>query len=272
MHEMRIPKRNGKFRTVVIPTKAERAALQEIVPDLAAAAMVLDVHNVQHGFTPGRSPVTCARAHIGFRFTVSFDLADCFDNVHAEHVQEYFSGGHATADVRKRIGGRTIFHDNKAAQGLPTSPALCNLALSKLDSEIVAKLAARGVYTRYADDLTISTNDLAVVNEFLADLPAMTQAHGQTVNPDKTHVQDARGGRRIIVGIAVSATGIHPTRKNKRRLRAARHQRNKKQARGLAEWNSLKAPDLIRKIKQLIGTDVVAAHVQARMILQRSGL
>lgn len=218
-----------------------KQTLRNLLPQLEAVAIALDVYGVQHGFTPCRSPVTNAAAHIGFRYTISFDLADCFDHVTLRKVRAVYQDApavafYATAETMNS-------GDAVARQWLPTSPAMCNIALATLDNMIVKWLAGRGVYTRYADDLAISTDDKAVVEEALYAVPGFCEYEGFPVNHRKTEVQDAHAGRRHITGVAVDDSGIHPTRSVKRRLRAALHQKKRRQAAGLAEWSQLKRPN-----------------------------
>ncbi len=241
MKEIRIPKRSGGVCIVVSPGRRMKQTLRGLLPQLEAVAIALDVFGVQHGFTPGRSPVTNAAAHVGFRYTVSFDLADCFDHVTLRKVRAVYQDApsvafYATAEVMNS-------GDAVARQGLPTSPAMCNIALAPLDAMIVRWLDGRGVYTRYADDLTISTDDKAVVDEAMYAVPGFCEYEEFPVNHRKTEVQDARAGRRHITGVAVDDLGVHPTRSVKRRLRAALHQKKQRQAAGLAEWARLKPPN-----------------------------
>lgn len=255
MRELRIPKRNGKFRTVVVPTPEEKCKLRKLLPSLTAMAMALDTHKVQHGFVPGRSAVTNAMAHVGYKYSVGFDLEDCFDRLNwRDFVLRLELGnfhpfvGRSPSDYIRaflfRPPADSDGSDHIARQGLPTSPAICNVILSELDDNLVslAKIYNHDfAYTRYADDLTFSTNCVTTVRWLLAFVPSHIEAHSnQRVNPTKTRLQ--MGPRRIITGVAVDDKGVWPTRSLKRRLRAARHQSNKPQARGLEEWCRLKTP------------------------------
>ena len=49
---------------------------------------------------------------------------------------------------------------------------------------------------------------------------------GFKINTKKTKLQDIRNGRIIITGIAIDKKGIYPTRKTKKKIRAAKHQYN----------------------------------------------
>lgn len=259
-----IPKRNGTYRTVVCVDRRESEELRENLAHLEVVAIALDPKGVQHGFTPGRSPVTCAKAHVGYRWTLSMDLADCFGHVTRTIVASYMPHLAERPDLFHRPHPYT---DSVAAQGLPTSPVLANIVLSQMDAAILKVLAGRGVYTRYADDLVVSSNDRAVIDEMLRAIPTCAASVGQEVAKDKTSIQDGRGGHRIIVGVGVSDTGIHPTRAAKRRLRAARHQNRKSHANGLAEWCRLREPRLAKAVMRAFdnGDTVLAQLLASRM-------
>jgi hypothetical protein len=133
-------------------------------------------------------------------------------------------------DITSCFVGSPVKEWRFAAQGLPTSPALANIAASPMDNEIMA-LCPKGrfaerpfVYSRYADDLTFSCRTMATVELLLQKIPEIAERHGFQINAAKTKVQCAKAGRRIITGVAVGEHDITITRDVRRRLRAGHHQ------------------------------------------------
>lgn len=240
MRIIRIAKRNGKFRTIYIPSRERREELRGLLPELAELFDCRPSSRAAHGFCKDRSPVTNALEHVNKDYTVTFDLRDFFDTVTDEML----------AGLLPQRYLDQVLVDGAARQGLPTSPAVANLAAVVLDQAILRWCRVRAkegtVYTRYADDLTVSTNSEQVKDEALRDIPQFVEMCGFQLAAEKTHVYSAKAGRRIITGVAVDG-GIHPTRAVKRRLRAALHQGNNSRARGLREWCRLRLPKRARQ-------------------------
>jgi len=171
---------------------------------------------------------------------VSFDLASCFDQVTCKKLKSVGLPDEIISQVT---------YDGAARQGFPTSPACADLALGPLDRAIfkaIRKSKKGIIYTRYVDDLTFSCDSEEVAQWLLARIPQTVRRCGWRLNDAKTEIQTAKTGRRIICGVGVDDDGIHPTRRSKRKLRAARHQNNIPQAEGLEEWHQLKTPSRSR--------------------------
>lgn len=246
MRTVSIPKKNGKMRLIYVPSESEKSTLRSMVGQLGRKAARACPENVCHGFVRGRSPVTNALAHVGHAFTTCFDLKDFFDSVTEQHLQGKL----------KEYELKAVLVDGAPRQGLPTSPAVANLAASDMDKAIIkfrSKYGIQFIYTRYADDLSFSYDDPQLTKTLLDVIPTIVSRSGFKINPDKTRTMSARNGRRIITGIAVD-DDIHPTRRVKRRLRAALHQQTKS-ALGLQEWCKLKPP-VQRGDKELTGDEL----------------
>jgi hypothetical protein len=243
----RIHKTHERSRLIYIPTREEKDELRRLIPKLRRMCYLeakrRRVYDTIHGFWPGRSPITAALRHVGARSAISLDLKDFFDSCTYERfarvVDEEKAKEFLCAFRKHPQTGELV-----AAQGLPTSPMVSNICFLPVDSALNALAFRRGLtYTRYADDITISSpceeTDLrALYNEVVQ----IIESWGFRVERHKTRFWRARGGRLIVCGVAVDEQGIHPTRRAKRKLRAALHQGRVPQARGLSEWVALRAP------------------------------
>lgn len=221
-------KPNGKTRKIYSPDKNEKRRLRSMVPRLNLLSEKLDVFGVCHGFTEGRSPVTNAKVHIGWEYSLCFDLSDFFDTVTPDKVVRSI-GNDACRDIVEFVV-ETCFPDGAARQGLPTSPALANIAASPMDAEIMGLLKPSRfskpafVFSRYADDLTFSADHWPVIQMLLEHIPKIVEKHGFRLNEAKTKIQCSKAGRRLITGVAVGETDVYVPRETRRKIRAGLHQ------------------------------------------------
>jgi RNA-directed DNA polymerase len=93
-------------------------------------------------------------------------------------------------------------------QGAPTSPMIANLAVRPLDKKIAAISEAHGLtYTRYADDLSLSTNrkefTRAEASCLIGEIYKAMSTHGFSPNLTKTHLLPP-GARKVVLGLLVN--------------------------------------------------------------------
>lgn len=240
MKRLKIKKKSGGDRFVISPNHAEKARLRLQVEKLNNMVIKKCDKRIVHGFVPGKNPVTNALEHRGFQYTLNMDLKDFFDTVLEENfrLKGKLKNKHLTQTQME-----ICFYQGAARQGLPTSPAISNLAMIDMDKFLkgICKLK-KIVYTRYADDLSFSGNNIIDLKRLRDRLPKISQKYGFEINPKKTRIQSARFGRRNITGVMVD-DNIHPSRAIKRRLRAAKHKNKKHQVRGFDEWMKLPLPN-----------------------------
>lgn len=261
-----IRKKSGAQRIICVPDEATKIKLRALVGQIEAKARKTCPDSVLHGFTRGRSPATNALAHVGHRYSLCFDLTDFFDSVSAARVSGKLSAVEREACLIDPNDGRGA----RALQGLPTSPAVANLAAADMDRAVlraIDRAKHQAIYTRYADDLTFSFDNPAIRSWLLLEIPQIVSRCGFKVNPRKTRFQPASYGRRNITGVNVSDSAIHAPRKLKRRLRAALHQQHTRQARGLAEFCKLTLP----KPRPDPTADQLAAEQRAATQAQEAG-
>ena len=208
------------------------------------------MHAAAHGFVPGRSAITGAAVHAGPAMLVTLDLQRFFAQVTAARVFRLLRGeglpeavafaltGLCTHAVpvaaihRMPAGGepeeRAALRRSLALahlpQGAPTSPALANLALRRLDARLTGYAEAAGArYTRYADDLSFSGGPevAARADAFVRGVGRIVADEGHELNPHKTRVRGA-ATRQTVTGIVVNS-GTNVTRASYDRLRAMLH-------------------------------------------------
>jgi hypothetical protein len=230
-----ISKKNGQFRRIFSLYEKEKAELREFIPHLEEILLKLDTNNVNYGFIRNRNSILNAMQHIGYKYTVSMDLKNFFESVTPDHVKRYVS-----QEIIERC-----FISGAPQQGLPTSPTLANLAFLECDQKIIASMSTfniDGKYTRYADDLIFSVDDKKSIGKIIFLTTQAVESCGFKINRKKTKIQNIKNGRIIITGVGIDNKGIHPTRKTKRKIRAAIHQKNKYSLSGLEEWARCKLP------------------------------
>lgn len=152
-----IPKRRGGVRTISAPN----TALKEIQSRLNDVLLkVYWEKPCVHSFVENRSIKTNALKHCHKRFVANIDLKDFFPSINFGRVRGLFmSGPYNLPSAAATVLAQIACYKNALPQGSPCSPIISNMICSKLDSELI-RLAQKYqcYYSRYADDLTFSTN------------------------------------------------------------------------------------------------------------------
>ena len=229
---LKIDKGNGKKRTVYAVNNDFKIQLKNCLPYLENRLNELDKTHLNFAFEKHKNCVQGALNHIGFKYTLTMDLVNFFDSIKREHVSEL---------IDKSILDLCLIEETPK-QGLPTSPLIASIAFLKCDEAIANILNKNIVYTRYADDLAFSFNDLSIQYQLISEVTQIVESNGFLINTNKTKFQSYKNGRRIITGIGVDKDRLHPTRKILKKIRAAKHQRKKYSYIGLLEWAKCKPP------------------------------
>lgn len=228
-----IPKHNGETRTICAPS-GDLKILQE---KLSNALWLYQKKlweekciqpNISHAFEKDKSIITNAKIHRNKRFVLNLDLENFFDSFHFGRVQGYFeknSNFKLPHDVAVVLAQLTCYQ-GRLPQGAPSSPIITNLICQLLDIYLlrVAKKYKLD-YTRYADDLTFSTNDRHFVenqNSFLTEAVTEIRRAGFTINEKKTRLQ-FKDSRQEVTGLVVNKK-LNVNRAYMRQTRAMAHQ------------------------------------------------
>jgi RNA-directed DNA polymerase len=229
-HTWVIPKRSGGTRDITAP----RSTLYFMQARLAEVLQaVYEPRHAVHGFVRGRSIVTNAQIHVRRRFVLNIDLKDFFPSIHFGRVRGMFLAApfRCTNEVATVLAGICCV-DNTLPIGGPTSPVVANMVCLRLDSEIQRLARSTGsLYTRYADDITLSTNrtsfPVALARQddgkwiLGTALQRVLDANGFEVNPKKIRLQNWMA-RQTVTGVVVNKK-LNTRRAFVREIRAMLH-------------------------------------------------
>jgi hypothetical protein len=174
---------------------------------------------IAHGFKRKRSIVSNACCHRGRRWVFNLDLTDFFGSINFGRVRGFFiSNKHFALNPKvATILAQIACHNNALPQGSPCSPVVSNLVAHILDMRLVRLAQQAGcTYTRYADDLTFSTNLPNFPNSIAVKVGVGTHSwttadelnqiiihSGFTINPAKTRMQ-YHNSRQDVTGLVVN--------------------------------------------------------------------
>jgi 5S rRNA maturation endonuclease (ribonuclease M5) len=222
--EFKIPKKNGGERRIKAPVdqlKTLQKRLAGLLNKCFEEIWTKSKHKrpLSHGFRKTFSILTNANEHKHKRHVFNIDLQDFFPSINFGRVRgfliknAYFELDPKVATVIAQIA----CHDNELPQGSPCSPIISNLIGHLLDIRM-ANLAkkAKCTYSRYADDLTFSTNrkefpEIIAIkkngydNDWVSGkvLKKEIEKVGFTINEKKTSLQ-YKTARQVATGLVVN--------------------------------------------------------------------
>lgn len=225
--EFNIPKRLGGERTIRSPIPKLKHVQRRLAECLSLCLAEIDEvegvhrkHTLSHGFRPDLGISTNATPHVRRKWVFNIDLEDFFPSINFGRVRGYFiKNKHFGLDEDSAtILAQICCWKNELPQGAPTSPVVSNLLTSNLDIAL-NRLARRErcTYTRYADDITFSTNKNSFPRAIAApshesngpwepgdDLRYRVYRSGFRINPKKTRMQYF-WSRQEVTGLTVNS-------------------------------------------------------------------
>jgi hypothetical protein len=216
-----IPKKNGGKRIINAPNKKLKLLQRRL------ATLLYDCYDeiknnkkgftgLSHGFKRGCSIFTNSLKHCKKRYVFNVDLMDFFPSINFGRVRGYFIND-KNFKLNEKIAtiiAQIVCYENQLPQGSPASPIISNLIGNILDVKLLkSSKEEKCYYSRYADDLTFSTNNkqfpgsiaLEKDNRWVVgdNLRKLIKDSGFQINETKVSMQ-YRNSRQTCVGLVVN--------------------------------------------------------------------
>jgi len=186
------------------------------------------------GFIKGRGIKKNASFHVGKRLVLNVDIKDYFPSIHFGRIRgRLMTKPYSLSNDVATTIARLCTLDGVLPIGAPTSPILANMITASLDADLIAFSRNHGCfYSRYADDITFSTNrrsfpqsiirrseDALARLELGKDLNDIILNAGFSLQPSKIRLMDS-SCRKEVCGVTCNER-INVRRAHLREVRGA---------------------------------------------------
>jgi len=188
-----------KIRTIAAPSLKLKERQRWILRNILER---IEIDSNVHGFVQGKSIVTNAKQHINKEEILCVDILEFFGSIKSEKVFEVFLKCGYDENISRLLTELCTYNDC-LPQGAPTSPALSNIIFKNCDIRLKELAQANDLtYSRYADDITVSSNNNNIFQHYNA-IKNILSDEGYRLNKDKTHIMVGKQ-RKIVTGLLVS--------------------------------------------------------------------
>jgi RNA-directed DNA polymerase len=227
-----IPKRNGGERIIAQPAVEVKALQKTLMMRVLAS---LPVHDAAFAYVRGRSIRHNALRHAKSDVLLKLDFKNFFNSIRPVDLERVLRArgavGIAPSDYETIyqicFWGLQTPLPLCLSVGAPSSPLISNIVMYEFDRSASEAASELGVnYTRYADDITVSsTGGRGPLLKFERRLQTIIRQSrlSLALNDSKRGIY-GRGERRMVTGLIITPDGaVSIGRERKRQIRAALH-------------------------------------------------
>lgn len=220
-----IEKRHGRGRRLIAQPTAEIKLLQRWA--IEKYVTQLPIHKAATAYRSGVSIKDHAAVHADNRYLLKLDFQDFFPSILGTHFLMHLKSHMKISEEDANLLMRLLFRFDREMQdyvlsiGAPSSPAVSNAVMYDFDNALTDFCKAHDIiYTRYADDLALSTSKPKVLDDafqFIKQLcrempyPRLQLNDAKTVFTSKKH-------RRQLTGLILTNEGKPSLGREKKRL------------------------------------------------------
>jgi hypothetical protein len=216
-----IPKKNGEKRVIFAPTPKLKMVQKKLLRLLEACESEINdgKFSPAHGFKKEKSIFTNAKIHRNRKIVINLDIKDFFPSINFGRIKGFFisNKNYKISPEVSQIIAHICCHKGHLPQGAPTSPIISNIICHILDINMLHLAKKyRFEYSRYADDITLSTNIETLPKGIVhchsgdgknwvvgSEILKIFKKTGFEINHQKTRVQ-FRNSRQEVTGLSVN--------------------------------------------------------------------
>ncbi len=242
-----IKKRSGGSRNINVPDK-DLMKVQKWIDRNILSRILAGPHSF--AYEKGKKILDCVSRHVGSKWLIKIDIRNFFESITEKQIYQVFTDigynnliSFELARICTKVLENAQKYDDKRwkntkqsnyniscykneklghlPQGAPTSPKLSNLVVKNMDA-LIAKVANEQgfIYTRYADDITLSTIEKyhrKKACSILNRIENILETCGFKSNSNKIKIIGP-GLNKVILGLNISNDRVHITKKLKRKI------------------------------------------------------
>lgn len=193
-----VNKRSGGVRNIAEPLPSLKEIQRWILDNILYKC---SISRFAKGYVPDLSIRDNARFHRNQELVLKLDIKDFFPSIKAGRIFNFFKRLGYQKSVSQMLTGLCTL-EGSLPQGAPTSPALSNLVVSRLDKRLSNFAVQKKIrYTRYADDITFSGTFAS--GEIIKLVRMASKDEGLVLNEKKIRLMK-KHERQIVTGVIVN--------------------------------------------------------------------
>ena len=212
-----IEKRNRIKRRYINSPSPKMKALQRWV--LENLLYKIEVHECAQGFIKGHGIKSNAEFHQNKKYILCVDIYNFFPSITKQHVYQSLIKNMNDPELANKLA-KICTYKNRLPQGAPSSPYLSNIVFIPVDEEIQKYCEGNLIaYSRYADDLSFSTNTKESLLELEEIVKQILLKYGFSLNFKKTRLYTGKN-RMSVTGLAMNSGRPSLGKRRKREIKA----------------------------------------------------
>ncbi len=191
---VKIPKRNGKLRTLEIPNPLIDSFQRILQKGLYYSA---DCSIFAEAYQKGKRIKNIAYWHANKKLLLKLDIKDFFGHITVDLIKSKVFN-YETGDTLAEL----CCCNGHLPQGACTSPIISNLVMKDFDDELGTFCSKHNItFSRYSDDMIFSGdfNPGMIIKK----VKGMLREMGMEINDEKTVIA-GRGSRQMVLGVVVN--------------------------------------------------------------------